>query len=133
MSRGGCPDLAGVALSHVTAPTLLIVGSEGHGVIELHQEAYALLRSEKQLVIILGATHLLEEPGTLEEVARLASQWFILYLSQTGLRGSCRLRDFALSAMLYDDDAGTEVLSLGSAVVASPFSLNVETHHRQLI
>lgn len=80
VSRGGRPDLAGAALPHVTAPTLLIVGGEDHGVIELNQEAYALLRSEKQLVIIPGATHLFEEPGTLEEVARLASQWFIQYL-----------------------------------------------------
>lgn len=80
VSRGGRPDLAGAALPHVSAPTLLIVGGEDHGVIELNQEAYALLRSEKQLVIVPGATHLFEEPGTLEEVARFASQWFIQYL-----------------------------------------------------
>ena len=74
VSRGGRPDLAGAALAHVTAPTLLIVGGEDHSVIKLNQGAYALLHTEKQLVIISGATHLFEEPGTLEEVARLASQ-----------------------------------------------------------
>jgi pimeloyl-ACP methyl ester carboxylesterase len=62
------------------APTLLIVGGEDHDVIELNREAYALLHSEKQLTIVPGATHLFEEPGTLEEVARLASQWFVQHL-----------------------------------------------------
>ena len=81
VSRGGRPDLAGAALPHVTAPTLLIVGGEDHGVIELNQGAYALLRSEKQLTIVPGATHLFEEPGTLEAVARLAAQWFMQHLS----------------------------------------------------
>jgi len=80
VSRGGRPDLAGAALVHVHAPTLLIVGGEDHGVIELNRQAYARLRGEKQLVIVPGATHLFEEPGTLEEVARLASQWFTQHL-----------------------------------------------------
>jgi putative phosphoribosyl transferase len=80
VSRGGRPDLAGSALVHVHAPTLLIVGGEDRGVIELNRQAYAQLRGEKQLVIVPGATHLFEEPGTLEEVARLASQWFTQYL-----------------------------------------------------
>lgn len=80
VSRGGRPDLAGAALAHVTAPTLLIIGGEDHSVIKLNQDAYELLHSEKQLVIISGATHLFEEPGTLEEVARLASQWFTQHL-----------------------------------------------------
>jgi dienelactone hydrolase len=80
VSRGGRPDLARAALPHVMAPTLLIVGGEDHDVIELNREAYALLHSEKQLTIVPGATHLFEEPGTLEEVARLASQWFVQHL-----------------------------------------------------
>lgn len=76
VSRGGRPDLAGAALVHVQAPTLLIVGGEDHGVIELNRRAYGQLPGEKRLVLVPGATHLFEEPGTLEEVARLASQWF---------------------------------------------------------
>jgi putative phosphoribosyl transferase len=76
VSRGGRPDLAGSALVHVRAPTLLIVGGEDHGVIELNRQAYAQLQGEKEIVIVPGATHLFEEPGTLEEVARLAAQWF---------------------------------------------------------
>jgi dienelactone hydrolase len=80
VSRGGRPDLAGAALARVHAPTLLIVGGEDHGVIELNQRAYTQLAGEKHLAIVPGATHLFEEPGTLEEVARLASQWFTKYL-----------------------------------------------------
>jgi putative phosphoribosyl transferase len=83
VSRGGRPDLAGAALARVYTPTLLIVGGEDHGVIELNRHAYAHLRGEKQLVIVPGATHLFEEPGTLEEVARLASQWFTQHLHAT--------------------------------------------------
>jgi dienelactone hydrolase len=88
VSRGGRPDLARAALPHVTAPTLLIVGGEDHGVIELNQGAYALLRSEKQLAIVPGATHLFEEPGTLEEVARLAAQWFVQHLKAQRMTSS---------------------------------------------
>jgi putative phosphoribosyl transferase len=80
VSRGGRPDLAGSALVHVHTPTLLVVGGEDHGVIELNRQAYAQLRGDKQLVIVPGATHLFEEPGTLEEVARLAAQWFTQHL-----------------------------------------------------
>jgi putative phosphoribosyl transferase len=80
VSRGGRPDLAGPALGHVRAPTLLIVGGDDHGVIELNRQAYAQLRGEKEIVIIPGATHLFEEPGTLEEVARLAAHWFTQHL-----------------------------------------------------
>jgi pimeloyl-ACP methyl ester carboxylesterase len=64
----------------VQVPTLLIVGGQDHGVIELNRRAYAQLPGTKQLVIVPGATHLFEEPGTLEEVARLASQWFVQHL-----------------------------------------------------
>jgi hypothetical protein len=81
VSRGGRPDLAGPALSQVRAPTLLIVGGEDVPVIRLNQEALGQLAAkEKQLVIIPGATHLFEEEGALEEVARLAAAWFSRYL-----------------------------------------------------
>jgi len=77
VSRGGRPDLAGaLALKHVTVPTLLIVGGEDHGVIELNQHAYAALNCEKQLILIPGATHLFEEPGTLQQAALSAADWF---------------------------------------------------------
>jgi len=76
VSRGGRPDLAGQALPRVTAPTLLIVGSLDDEVIELNRQAQALMQSESTLVIIEGASHLFEEPGTLEQVARLAGDWF---------------------------------------------------------
>src|SRR6266540_5112984 len=69
VSRGGRPDLAGPALPRVQAPTLLIVGAEDHAVIQMNEEALAELRCPKQLVLVPGATHLFEEPGTLEEVA----------------------------------------------------------------
>jgi putative phosphoribosyl transferase len=80
VSRGGRPDLAGSALERVQAPTLLIVGGHDLPVIDMNQEALDQLRVPKQLTIVPGATHLFEEPGTLEEVARLASQWFGHYL-----------------------------------------------------
>jgi pimeloyl-ACP methyl ester carboxylesterase len=80
VSRGGRPDLAGAALPRVRAPTLLIVGGNDVQVIELNRVALAQLRSEKQLVIIPGATHLFEEPGALEKVARLAREWFQRHL-----------------------------------------------------
>jgi putative phosphoribosyl transferase len=83
VSRGGRPDLAGAALAHVSAPTLLIVGGEDHVVIDLNRQAYARLHGEKQLVIVPGATHLFEEAGTLEEVARVASQWFVTHLKRS--------------------------------------------------
>src|SRR5262245_7563668 len=78
LSRGGRPDLAGSGLRRVRAPTLMIVGGYDAPVIELNRQALAQLGArEKQLVIVPGATHLFEEPGTLEEVARLASDWLI--------------------------------------------------------
>jgi len=83
VSRGGRPDLAGPALTRVRAPTLLIVGGNDFEVIELNRRALALLRCEKRLEIVPGATHLFEEPGALEEVARLAREWFERYLMPT--------------------------------------------------
>ena len=80
VSRGGRPDLAGAALPRVRAPTLLIVGGDDVQVIELNRAALALLRCEKQLVIVPGASHLFEEPGALDEVARLAREWFRQHL-----------------------------------------------------
>jgi pimeloyl-ACP methyl ester carboxylesterase len=80
VSRGGRPDLAGEALPRVKSPTLLIVGGLDYPVIEMNREAYARLRCEKELKIVPGATHLFEEPGTLEEVARLAAEWFQKHL-----------------------------------------------------
>lgn len=80
VSRGGRPDLAGAALSRVQAPTLLIVGGNDTPVIAMNEWAMSQLRSEKQLAIVLGATHLFEEPGALEEVSRLARDWFLRYL-----------------------------------------------------
>jgi dienelactone hydrolase len=81
VSRGGRPDLAGDdALRKVQAPTLLIVGGCDNGVIELNQQAYALLNCEKELILIPGATHLFEEPGALEKAAHSAAGWFALHL-----------------------------------------------------
>lgn len=80
VSRGGRPDLAGTALSEVSAPTLLIVGSDDTVVLDLNRRAQALLGGESRLEIVAGATHLFEEPGALEEVARLATAWFRRWL-----------------------------------------------------
>lgn len=91
VSRGGRPDLAFDALERVAAPTLLIVGGEDREVIELNQRAFARLRCEKRLEIVPGATHLFEEPGALEAVARLASAWlrhFLVDLQQTDSQGT---------------------------------------------
>jgi putative phosphoribosyl transferase len=82
VSRGGRPDLAD-ALDQVRAPTLLIVGGLDTEVITLNRQASAHLRAEKELTIVPGATHLFEEPGTLEQVADLAARWFIRHLSRT--------------------------------------------------
>ena len=77
VSRGGRPDLAGpAALAAVKAPTLLIVGGADHGVIELNEQAFDRLACEKRLAIVPHATHLFEEPGTLEQVSQMASLWF---------------------------------------------------------
>ncbi len=78
VSRGGRPDLAGeTALVRVASPTLLIVGSEDYTVIELNEQAFAWMKCEKKLVLVPGATHLFEEPGTLEQAAQYAASWFI--------------------------------------------------------
>jgi pimeloyl-ACP methyl ester carboxylesterase len=87
VSRGGRPDLAGPALDRVRAPTLLIVGGDDTAVIELNEAAYDRLRCDKRVEIIPGATHLFEEPGTLEQVARLAGDWFVRWLP-TAAKGS---------------------------------------------
>jgi putative phosphoribosyl transferase len=91
VSRGGRPDLAGDALPHVRAPTLLVVGGEDRPVIGMNREALAELRCEKRLEIVPGATHLFEEPGALEEVARLARTWFELYLAPADERAAAAL------------------------------------------
>jgi pimeloyl-ACP methyl ester carboxylesterase len=77
VSRGGRPDLADSALEAVTAPTLLIVGSRDEPVIELNRQAFKRLSGERHLHIVPGATHLFEEPGALQAVARLATDWFL--------------------------------------------------------
>ncbi len=81
VSRGGRPDLAGAALGHVKAPTLLIVGGHDVPVIGMNRDAMAQMRTEVKLEIIPGASHLFEEPGTLEVVARLARDWFARHLA----------------------------------------------------
>jgi len=80
VSRGGRPDLAAPYLPQVKAPTLLIVGGHDASVIQMNEEALALLSCPKELVIVPGATHLFDEPGTLEEVAVLARRWFLRYV-----------------------------------------------------
>jgi putative phosphoribosyl transferase len=81
VSRGGRPDLAGDALPRVTAPTLLIVGSLDTQVLQLNRMAYDQLAAPKELTIVEGATHLFEEPGTLDEVQRHATRWFRRHLA----------------------------------------------------
>ncbi|HEY4976834.1 MAG TPA: alpha/beta family hydrolase [Gaiellaceae bacterium] len=81
VSRGGRPDLAGKALRHVSAPTLLIVGERDKVVLDLNEQAAADLAGECRIEIVAGATHLFEEPGTLEVVAALARDWFLLHLA----------------------------------------------------
>jgi len=82
VSRGGRPDLTGqVALARVAAPTLFIVGGRDEGVVELNESAFLNLHCKKRIDIVPGATHLFEEPGALEEVARLARDWFTQHLS----------------------------------------------------
>jgi dienelactone hydrolase len=93
VSRGGRPDLALHVLGKVTAPTLLIVGGNDYGVIELNRKAYDAMKAEKQLIIVPGATHLFEEPGTLEEAARRAAEWFTVHFrEQPGLVHAAGLR-----------------------------------------
>ena len=80
VSRGGRPDLAGDALARVGSPTLLIVGERDELVLRLNEQAYAQLPGKKELAVVPRATHLFEEPGALEEVARLAARWFRRFL-----------------------------------------------------
>jgi pimeloyl-ACP methyl ester carboxylesterase len=80
VSRGGRPDLAGRKLGAVHVPTLLIVGEADTEVLALNERAYALLECERRLAVVPGATHLFEEPGTLEDAARLAAEWFAKHL-----------------------------------------------------
>jgi putative phosphoribosyl transferase len=83
VSRGGRPDLADGALSKVKAPTLLIVVGEDHVVIDLNEKARAQMRCEVKIDIVPGATHLFEEPGALEQVAKLATDWLLLHAAGT--------------------------------------------------
>ncbi len=82
VSRGGRPDLAGRSLTNVTAPTLLIVGGRDRAVLELNRQAQAAMPGQCELTVVAGATHLFEEPGTLEQVAALACDWFVQHLSR---------------------------------------------------
>ena len=88
VSRGGRPDLAGDALGRVRAPTLLIVGGDDSQVIPLNEEAYGQLQCEKALRIVPGASHLFEEPGKLETVAAMASEWFTRHLQPLAQRNA---------------------------------------------
>ncbi len=87
VSRGGRPDLAGPVLSQVRAPTLLIVGGNDAPVIDLNRGAIEEMRAHAELKIVPGASHLFEEPGALEEVARLARDWFLRHLTPVAPRG----------------------------------------------
>jgi putative phosphoribosyl transferase len=87
VSRGGRPDLARKVLPRVKAPTLLIVGGNDETVLDLNKEAYALLQCPRKLEVVPGASHLFPEPGALEEVARLARDWFLHYLLQSSHEG----------------------------------------------
>jgi putative phosphoribosyl transferase len=98
VSRGGRPDLAGAALPRVLAPTLLIVGERDTPVIEMNEAALARLECVKRLEIVPGATHLFEEPGTLEEVARLARDWFERYLAPASEAAAAARRSDELGA-----------------------------------
>jgi len=82
VSRGGRPDLAGDALPRVRAPTLLIVGGHDLDVLEMNRDAAARMTCEREIAVVPGATHLFEEPGTLDEAARLATAWFVRFLAE---------------------------------------------------
>lgn len=102
VSRGGRPDLAGDWLPRVTAPTLLLVGGRDASVLDLNREAYSRLLCPKRLVVVPGATHLFEEPGTLEAVAALAANWFRRFLVNH-LEGA---RHASQGSRVRDDDRG---------------------------
>ena len=84
VSRGGRPDLAGRWLSHVRTPTLLIVGGRDELVLELNRQARTLVPAECSIAVVPGATHTFDEPGTLEQVAELAREWFTAHLASAG-------------------------------------------------
>jgi putative phosphoribosyl transferase len=88
VSRGGRPDLAAERLAAVTAPTLLIVGGHDAAVLDLNRTARAELRCDSELAVVPGATHLFEEPGTLEAAAALARDWFLRYLGRAASSAS---------------------------------------------
>lgn len=88
VSRGGRPDLAREALSQVRCPTLLIVGSRDAEVLRLNQRALASMKCERRLEVVPGATHLFEEPGTMEQVTRLSRQWFLSHIRLNGTEWS---------------------------------------------
>jgi putative phosphoribosyl transferase len=90
VSRGGRPDLAGESLADVTAPTLLIVGGRDEAVLELNRQAAAAMTAEARIAVVPGATHLFEEPGTLEQVAALAREWFLDHLTPIPLNPPAR-------------------------------------------
>jgi putative phosphoribosyl transferase len=90
VSRGGRPDLAGRALGKVLAPTLLIVGGNDRQVLSLNERALDLLRCEKRLVVVPGATHLFEERGALEDVARHAADWFVRHFPAAPISARAR-------------------------------------------
>jgi putative phosphoribosyl transferase len=88
VSRGGRPDLAGSALGRVQAATLLIVGGRDEVVLELNREAYEQLPGAKEMQVVEGATHLFEEPGAMDKVARLAGDWFVRHFAGTPPRSA---------------------------------------------
>jgi pimeloyl-ACP methyl ester carboxylesterase len=90
VSRGGRPDLAGEALRHVKAPTLLIVGGLDYDVLELNRRALSSLQCKKRLDVVPGATHLFEEPGTLEAVVTVSIDWFAAHIPRNGQRARDR-------------------------------------------
>lgn len=83
VSRGGRPDLAEEALDEIVSPTLLIVGGADHAVLTINKQALLRIPAVSQMHIVPGATHLFEEPGTMEQVARAATEWFVKYLQST--------------------------------------------------
>ena len=101
VSRGGRPDLAMSALGNVQSPTLLIVGGLDDIVIDLNRQAYEKIKAEKHLAIVPGATHLFEEPGTLQEVAHLAADWFKRYLGGSRVQEARRNLESARKAAAF--------------------------------
>lgn len=88
VSRGGRPDLAGEGLTRLTAPILLVVGGDDAPVIRVNEDALEVIRAPKRLAIVRGASHLFEEPGALDQVARLAHKWFVTHLAEASTSGT---------------------------------------------